>query len=43
MEQIVIEVAPAAEVTTPESAALAELSQNELALVGGGNGIMLFI
>jgi hypothetical protein len=41
MEQIVVEVTvtPAAE----NVAALEELSLSELALVGGGNGIMLFI
>jgi hypothetical protein len=40
MEQVIVEVA---EVDTHTEQALLELSQSELALVGGGSGIMLFI
>jgi hypothetical protein len=41
MEQVIVEVA---EVDThSEEAAVQELSQSQLALVGGGSGIMLFI
>jgi uncharacterized membrane protein YsdA (DUF1294 family) len=41
MEQIVIEATEAQ--GADQAAALEELSLTELALVGGGNGIMLFI
>jgi hypothetical protein len=41
MDQIVIEATEAQ--GADQAAALEELSLTELALVGGGNGIMLFI
>jgi hypothetical protein len=40
MEEIIV---AATEVRDADTTALEELSQSELALVGGGSGIMLFI
>jgi hypothetical protein len=40
MEQVIAELA---EVDTHTEEALLELSESQLALVGGGSGIMLFI
>jgi hypothetical protein len=41
MEQIEVEITPTE--AAENAAAVKELSLTELALVGGGNGIMLFI